>query len=115
VPQQLPLIPSNPNYRMVTAVDGVQLILDLRWNGRDAAWYMDVHAEDDAETPIIHGAKLVIGALIMGRVASDLLPIGAFFVEDSSNLARDAGLDDMGERVVLLFYSAEELREAVNG
>jgi hypothetical protein len=112
MPQRVAFTPSNPHYRMTTTLAGVQLILDVRWNGRDAAWYLDVYAEDDVETPIAHGIKLLLGTSPLARSISPLIPAGIWTVEDLSQEGRDATLDDLGERVVVRFYGVDELIEA---
>ena len=64
MPEQIQTIPSEFYYRLSSTLDGVQYLLDFRWNGRDDAWYMDVL---DVETnPIRMGHKLVLGALMIG-------------------------------------------------
>ena len=102
----LPLQPSIPNYRVGIALEGVQYIFDVRWNGRDTAWYLDVLQED--ETPIAHGLKLVLGASIGSGITNPNFPPGVFVCRDLSNEGLDAGLDDMGTRIVVYFIPHSE-------
>jgi hypothetical protein len=102
----IPLQPSIPNYRVGTALEGVQYTLDVRWNGRDEAWYLDLLLED--ETPVVHGLKLVLGAAIGSGITNPDFPPGVFVCRDLSNEGRDAGLDDMGTRVVVYFFPHSE-------
>lgn len=104
---QLPFIPSVPSYRVSTTLSGVVYIFDVRWNTRDEAWYFDLLTED--ETVIRHGIKIVLGTILAGRV-STRLPRGAFIAADLSGFGRDAGLDDLGSRVNVYFYTLEEIR-----
>lgn len=110
MPQQLPLVPSIPSYRVGTALGGTQYVLDVRWNARDAAWYMDVLAED--ETPIRHGIKIVLGALLGRRTIDPAFPAGIMIATDLSGSGVDAGLDDLGTRVIVLFYDGAEILAA---
>lgn len=107
MPQQLPLIPTTPNYRVGTALNGTNVVLDIRWNGRDEAWYMDISTEDG--TVIRYGIKVVLGAVLGGRVTSASFPRGYMFAADLTGKGQDAGLDDMGDRVQVMFFSPEEV------
>jgi hypothetical protein len=107
MPTQLPFIPSEFNYRVNSVVDGVEYIFDVRWNGRDEAWYMDLYDVD--EDPIRTGMKIVLGSLIGRRSVDPRYPAGAFVASDLSNSGTDATFDDLGVRVVVFFYSFEEL------
>lgn len=105
--EKLDLIPSVANYRFSTALSGTQYLLDVRWNARDTAWYLDVLAED--ETPLRLGIKIVLGALLGGRVVSDEFPAGVFIAHDLTNAGTDPGFDELGDRVVVYYYTFEEL------
>lgn len=104
----LPLQPSNPNYRVGTTLDGEAFLFDMRWNERDQAWYMDILLDDDEETPLRRGVKVVIGSLLGNRCTSSRFPKGALVVVDTSGERRDAGLDDLGTRVQVHFFPASE-------
>lgn len=106
MPQQLPLTSAFSNYRVGTSLDGVQYTLDVRWNGRDEAWYMDVLAEDG--TPIRRGIKLVLGALLGGRTIDPGFPDGVMIAADLARLGRDAAVDDLGDRVAVYFVPYED-------
>lgn len=107
MPSRLPLIPSVANYRFGTDLGGEQFLIDVRWNDRAGAWYLDLYTED--EEPIYSGIKVVLGAILGGRCSSDRFPDGAFVAADLSGAGRDAQYDDLGVRVDVLFYSSSEL------
>lgn len=104
--EALPLFPGEPNYRVSTSLAGKQYLLDVRWNGRDEAWYLDISTEDGE--PLRRGIKVVLGALLGGRAVDDRLPQGVFQAVDLTNSGRDAGLDDLGDRVQIYFYPFED-------
>ncbi len=104
---QLPFVPSIPNYRVATTLDGTQYVFDVRWNGREGAWYFDIRTED--ATLIRAGIKIVLGALLGGREASAEMPAGVFLASDLAGTGTDAGIDDLGARVCVYYYSAGEL------
>jgi len=107
MPQLLPLIPSVPSYRVATTLAGTQYVLDVRWNGRAAAWYMDLLQEDT--TPIALGIKIVLGRFIGIRVTDPAFPPGIIMASDLSGAGIDATLDDIGTRVAVYFYTLEEI------
>lgn len=107
MPQRLPLVPSVPSYSFRTELDGVTYFVRVRWNARDSSWYATLH--DDQEVPILSGLRLVLGALPGIRSADPRAPGGVFLVTDLSNTGTEAGLDDMGERVVTSFFTDQEL------
>lgn len=107
MPQRLPLIPGEPHYRFSTELSGIPFVVEVRWNQREEAWYMTVL--DANESPVLSGVKLVLGALLGARSADPRKPPGAFVVADLSGTGRDATLDDLGTRVVVSFFSNEEL------
>ncbi len=109
MPQVLPLIPSVPNYRVGTVLGTAPFVLDVRWNGRDGAWYLDI-LDEDAE-PILTGIRVVLGALLGGRSVNPAFPPGRLIAADLSGEGRDAGIDDLGTRVLVYFYSAAEVLE----
>jgi hypothetical protein len=109
MPAQLDVVPSIPFQRARTS----KYVVDLRWNERAAAWFMDLY--DEAESPIRVGIKVVIGTWLGRRSVDPRFPPGAIVAIDTSGAGRDATLDDLGTRVILLFYSGEEILAAVSG
>ena len=99
--QQLPLVPSTPNYRFATTLDGTSYVFDVRWNARDEAWYLDVY--DQNETLIRAGVKIVLGALLGRRSVDPAFPDGLLIATDLSGEGREATFDDLGTRVVVIF------------
>lgn len=103
----LPLVPSIPNYRMGTTLNGSQYILDVRWNGRDGAWYLDILEQD--ETPIVNGVKIVLGCYLARRCSHPLFREGVLVAIDTAGTRTDAGIDDLGTRVVVRYFTIEEV------
>jgi hypothetical protein len=103
----LPLVPSIANYRLGTLLDGVQYTVDVHWNARAGAWYMDFYTAD--ETPIRMGIKIVLGVLLGGRVPDPAFPHGAMFAIDMTGSGTDAGIDDLGTRVIVVYVPAADL------
>jgi hypothetical protein len=110
--QRLPLEPGNVGgafQEFPTVLDGSEFIVRVRWNTRDAAWYLSLF--DVADDPIFQGIKIVLGVALGRRVTDERMP-GVFLAADLNSPdgtdRRDAGFDDLGERVVVDFYPFTE-------
>ena len=107
MPIQIPLIPEEFFYRVSTVLDERDYIFDVRWNARDSGWYFDLY---DADGDLIRaGIKIMMSAFLGARSADPRYPAGTFIASDLSNEGRDATYLDLGVRVVVLFYTVEEL------
>lgn len=104
---QLPLIPSEFNYRFALRLLDVEYLFDVRWNGRDGTWYLSIF--DIEGNALAQGMRIVLGAALGRRITSDEFPDGVFIATDLSGQDRDATFDDLGVRVVVHFFSREEL------
>lgn len=104
---QIPLDSATPNYRMGITLDDVPYIFDVRWNERDSSWYFDLL--DVNEDPIRLGIKLVLGSPLGWRCTDDRFPKGILMAEDLSHAGREATIDDLGTRVVVYYFSEDEL------
>ncbi len=102
----LDVVPSIGSYDLTSELDGKNYLLTFRWNGRDAAWYMDISRED--ATPIRNGIRLSLGALLGSDTQSEDMPLGKFFVYDLSGSGVDAGFHDLGVRVFLYYFDEAE-------
>lgn len=107
MPVLVPLEQSNPDYEFLTSIENVTYLFRVRWNARAAAWYMDLMTEDG--TSIRMGMKIVLGAMFGVRSPSALFPAGVFMASDMSQQNLDAGLDDMGTRIQVFFYTLDEV------
>ncbi len=105
---QLPLVPSVARYRISTALDEVQYLFDVQWNGREGVWHFDLLTEDAAI--ILSGISIVLGVVSPGwRSVDARMPPGMFQVRDLSDNGIDAGFDDLGDRVVVYYVPIDEL------
>ncbi len=103
----LPLVPSIAFYRIGTTLDQTQYLIDVHWNGREQAWYMDLLDQD--ANMIRAGIKIVLGALLGVRCAAPEFPNGAFIATDTTNSGVDATFTDLGTRVIVRYFPAEDL------
>lgn len=104
----------SPNFRIGVSLDfGVPYLFDVRWNSRDSSWYMDVLEAD--ETAIVSGVRLVLGTYLGRRTRHPLFARGVFVMFDSSGSGAEATLDDLGTRVQLRRYLAQEIIQGRRG
>lgn len=103
--QSIPVSPSESDQQITTTLDGITYVLRVRWNTRDAAWYLDARERDG--TAIAFGVKLVVG-ILLGQAVSHPLFMGGMFVWDLSGEDRDPGFNDLGSRVLLVSLTASD-------
>lgn len=103
---KIPLRSDLPHFDLQAELDGTVYTLELRWNVRDEAWYLDV-LDETSETNL-WSAKAVVNFPI-GSHVPDRQPPGALVFVDTSGQNAEAGIHDLGERVQLLYFSAAEL------
>lgn len=103
----LPLIPTDPNYAFSTTLENVGFSFVVRWNTRDAAWYLDMYDADGIL--MIAGEKLVLGSYIGRKSAHPWFSLNVLACIDNTLDELDAGLDDMGTRITLRHYTLTDL------
>ncbi len=109
----LPLVPSIAHYTFSTTIEGAQYAFTVRWNGRDAAWYLDMFDVDGA--PMAIGMRVVLGAFLGRRSTHDFFTAGGLYVTDLSNVGREATFDDLGVRVRVQYMTQNDLLAAAAG
>ncbi len=107
--QTLPLVPSLPNYRFGTTLEGEEYVFDIRWNSREESWYMSIF--DGEANPIRQNIKIVLGVKLGKRVTHADFPPGAMVAVDTTNRGIEAKYDDLGERVIVVYLSSAEVAE----
>lgn len=110
MPAILPLIPSEFNYTFDTVLSDITYTFDVRWNARQGAWYFDLIDQDGAM--IIAGSKIMLGTFPGRRSNDPRFPPGVFIVYDNAKSGEDAAFDDLGVRVIVAYYTAEEYLDA---
>jgi hypothetical protein len=107
MPLIVPTRSTGPLRQQVTALEGTDYILTFAFNRRDGYWYLDI-ADQDA-VPISLSRKCVVNVNLLRRCADTRKPPGALILVDTSDTDLDPGLDDLGTRVDLVYYTAAEL------
>ncbi len=110
MPQVIETRSDLPWYDLQVDLDGVTVTLELRWNVHVGAWYLavlDADAVDTLQAGIRVVADFPLSAYWTGRT-----PPGALVAIDTAGDGRDPGVDDLGSRVVLVYFTAAELAAA---
>lgn len=105
--QIIPVPPSTPEVNFTCAVSGATYNFHVLWNDRDSSFYLDLSQPDG--TPIFTGARMVLHAYL-GRTGNQP-PVsqGVFMVIDTSGNYAEAGIDDLGSRVQLVYIPQLDL------
>lgn len=103
----IPVIPSEAHYRFGVVIEDVGYLVDVRWNARDTAWYLDWYTLE--EKIIALNLKVVLGAYLGRRYPVPPFSNGVLVAVDTSGNEVEAGFDDFGTRVVLRYILVIDL------
>ena len=103
----IPLRNDLPYFSLQVSLDDVVYTLTFRWNDRLSAWFMDIGNEDTSVT-YSSGLRVVVG-YPMAANSAGRLPPGALIFVDMQGTDADPGIDELGQRVQLLYFSVVEL------
>jgi hypothetical protein len=103
----IPIKSGDPNFSVQATLENVTYTLAFRWNVRASAWFMDVLAADGV-TIIQSGIKLVCNWWLAAYTTARQPP-GAFMALDTSGASVDPGLDELGDRVKLIYFTTTDL------
>jgi hypothetical protein len=97
-------ITSEAHSGITYSLEGSNYIFTFRWNTRAEAWYFDI--TDENGTVLVSGRRLVVDWPIVGvREAPRVFP-GILWAYDTSGQQLDPGVDDLGDRVILLYQES---------
>lgn len=103
---EIGILPSVADQRLKVVLDGETFILRARWNASAGQWMLDV---EDAAGVILAGIPMTLAMPYLRRYADRRLPRGELLIIDTSAQDLEAGLDDLGARVKLLYIEAADL------
>jgi hypothetical protein len=101
------VVPFTPDYdqRFTSQLGDDRFVFDARWNERGQVWTVDITRDSDQEL-LIAGIPILAGQDILSPYA---LGIGGLVPMDLSLKDTDPGPDDFGERVIVAWFSNDEL------
>lgn len=109
----LPIDSSEPAATYRFELDQRQYLIRAVFNFRESKWYMELY--DESNVPIACGIKITVNTDLIGEVRDARKPSGAIMALDMPSIGttvqppRDPGEEDLGERVKLVYFSAEEV------
>jgi hypothetical protein len=107
---KLPLT-SDPQRTFTTIVNDVRYTITTRWNERAEVWTMDL-VDAASGITVASSMPLVLGSDLLKSFAPAL---GSLLVVDTNadpGMGTDAGVDDLGTRVQVLWFSPGEVTGA---
>jgi hypothetical protein len=93
------------DYRQIVPLSGVDYVMRLRWNGRDYRWYMSL--ETVAGEKVFSGVRVVANYPLTYSGRDLPWPPGVLMAYSEEDDA-DPGLDELGERVRLMYFEGFE-------
>lgn len=100
----LPTQTKIPHYQFAIDLEGTEYALEFHWNERDRAWFLTIMDADEAI--LLAGLRVLIGANLTARFATAGLPPGSFVAIDTSGGSVEAGIDELGARVLLCYVES---------
>lgn len=100
----LPATSDAPHYDFSATLEGKLLTFELRWNERSGSWFLSLF--DAAGAVIFSGRRVVLGTNLLGRSSDERLPPGQLLAFDTSGANLEAGRNDLGIRVQILYAEA---------
>ena len=104
---KIPLPTGVPQFVEQTQLDGLTFTIRIHWNERESAWYLEIGDVDGVV--IVASRKLVANWPLLQRVTDERKPPGEIYCIDLTDEGVDPGLDDLGERVDLVYIDAAEM------
>lgn len=108
MPVTIPLRTDLPHYAMQVTLDELPLTLEFRWNTRESCWYMSCLNDDESEYYFVN-SKVLPDWPIGRRRARVRKELGLFMAVDLNGEGIGPGVDELGGRIELVYYSRDEL------
>lgn len=96
-----------PDQSFRVSLGDTQYGLRWLWNGREGVWTLSV-SDADGE-PILSGVRVVLDVDLLAYTADARAPQGYLIVSDPSGGTTEPGLDELGNRVQVLFVTLDEI------
>jgi hypothetical protein len=100
----LPTETAETNYSEIVEIEGREYVLRFDWSDRESIWYLSIYDQD--ENPLALSLRLVVGRSLLEGKTDSRLPPGRMAAIDLSGTGAEAGVDELGTRVVLAYEDA---------
>jgi hypothetical protein len=94
-------------YDLQVTLEDVTYTIEFRWNVRLESWFMNI-LDAEGVNLIRAGLRLVVGWPLNAYTAVRNPP-GAFVLVDTTGAEEEAGLEDLGDRHQLFYFTSTEL------
>ncbi len=94
-------------YSFECDLDDVTFQFVFEWNDRDSGWYMSI--ADVNGVALLSGRRVVLGYPLTNIYTDRRLPAGTLVAVDTTGSDEEPGLQDLGDRVILMYVEAAEL------
>lgn len=102
----LPLRNDLTDFSFTTQLDNASYSFRFWWNERSTSWFMTI---SDEAGNIFSNVPLVVDFPLGTRNRSTRMPPGRLIAQDLTGARQNPGLNDLGTRVVLLYFGVDEL------
>ncbi len=105
--QTIPARPDLTDYTFQVELDGGLYDLDILYNSRERLWYgtlRDVNGVD-----ILSGFKMTLGTPVTRLLTDRRRPPGEIVLFDTTGEGIDAGDQELGDRVLVLYTELEDI------
>jgi hypothetical protein len=103
----IPLRSDLPFFEFEVELDEVTYGLSFKWNAAAEAWFLALKSSEDEV--ILAGTKVTVDWPVGSRNADPRIPPGVLVFLDTAGRQQDPGRTDLGDRVLLLYFSEAEL------
>jgi len=104
---ELPVSSNFSSYSFRTNLDGTVYAFNVRYNERMDRWVFDIMTT--AEEYIVMGVPILLGVSLLGLYQDARLPTGVLFALNLENEYIEAGRNDLGINVLLLYQPSTEI------
>ena len=106
MPVELPVESAPPSQSFAVDLDGQIYRFEIVWNERAEAWSLSILQPD--ETPIVMGVRISGSWDLLEHYSRPELPPGNLLSVDMGGDNEPPGRFDLGERVRLIYFGADE-------
>jgi len=92
------------DYEIELELDGSSYLFRFEWNYRSEYWFLTI--SDSDQNIVISSQKIVIMTPLLRHVPISTKPPGELIAIDTGGNNEEAGLEDLGERVLLMYGEA---------
>jgi len=103
---EIPVFPENASFTQTINIENATYKLRMYWNVRDEYWYFSLFLPDD--TPILTGVKMPVNYTLISSFFGESVPLGDFILFDESGNNEPCGRDELGDRCIFLYISADD-------